>query len=122
MKIILTSLLLMITVQVYAQDLTRSTITIENASQIDTYDTDDIESMVIYYFASRIRKDNKWLEVLPDSTAWSSRMSYSIKRHNEWDFIEFKNLGLYTGKYGGTYVKVFFEIEINGKRDGGKMM
>ena len=120
MKTILTSLLLIIVANVCAQDLIRKTITAENAAAIKTFDADDIESMVTYYFASRIRKDNQWLEVLPDSTEWSSRMAYAINRHNQWNFVEFKNLGIYTGKYGGTYVKVYFVIEMEGRRDGGE--
>lgn len=94
-------------------------ITTENAHLVTEYNEDDIESMVTYYFASRIRKDDDWKKVLPDPSRWSSRMQYSIKTHNQWNFVEFKNLGLYKGKYG-SYVKVHITIEFEGRRDGGQ--
>lgn len=94
-------------------------ITTENADLVTDFDEDDIESMVTYYFASRIRKDDKWKEAIPDRSEWSPRMKASIERHNQWNFVEFQNLGLYEGQYG-TYVKVFIMIEINGQKDGGE--
>ncbi len=94
-------------------------ITTSNAHLITDFDSEDIESLVTYYFASRIRQDNEWMKALPDSSTWSGRMKASIKRHNEWNFIEFQNLGLYEGKYG-TYVKVYFQIEMNGRTDEGE--
>lgn len=94
-------------------------ITTQNAHLITEFDENDIESMVTYYFASRIRKDEKWREVLPESTKWSSRMKYSIEEHDKWNFLDFKNLGFYTGKYGSSYVKVHFTIEYKGRRDDG---
>lgn len=95
---------------------TKEKITAENAHLVKDFDIDDVESLVTYYFASRIRKDDKWKSALPPSTEWSARMKGSIKRHNEWNFVEFQNLGL----HDGSYVKVRFVIEIDGKRDGGE--
>ncbi len=95
------------------------TINEKNAHRIRSFDETNIESMVTFYFASRIRNDEQWRKVLPDSSEWSSRMKHSIAKHNQWKFVEFKNLGIYKGQYG-TYVKVYFMIEVNGKKDGGK--
>jgi hypothetical protein len=89
-----------------------------NAGSVTSFDENDIESMVTFYFASRIRGDQDWRKVLPDSTQWSDRMKHSIARHNEWKFVEFQNKKLYTGNYG-TYVKVHFTIEYKGRQDGG---
>jgi hypothetical protein len=97
----------------------KETITTENAHLVTDFDENDIESMVTYYFASRIRKDDKWKLVLLNAAAWSPRMRYSISKHNKWNFVEFKNLGLYEGEYG-TYIKVYFMIEMDGRRDGGE--
>jgi len=117
---IFTILLSILFSNVHAQKVgVKEKITIENAHLVKEYNKDDIESLVTYYFASRIRKDDKWINVLPKSTEWSSRMKTSIDEHNKWNFVEFKNLGLYKGKYG-TYVKVYFVIDIKGHREGGE--
>ncbi|MEM6718823.1 MAG: hypothetical protein AAF611_05900 [Bacteroidota bacterium] len=104
----------------YAQKIDiKEKITIDNAHLITNFDKNNIESMVTYYFASRIRKDDKWKEVVPNPAEWSSRMKYSIKKHNGWKFLEFKNLGFYEDEYG-SYVKVYIAIEFRGKKDGGE--
>jgi hypothetical protein len=95
------------------------TINTENAEYFTTFDSTNIESMVTYYFASRIRNDEEWRNVLPDSSEWSDRMQYSIGKHNEWKFVEFKNLGIKHTDYG-TSVKVYFLINVNGKNEGGE--
>jgi hypothetical protein len=119
MRIILTSIFLTFFLQSYSQDLIKSTITVKNAALINTYDINDIESMVTYYFASRVRNDDEWKKVIPDSTEWSSRMVYSLNKHNQWNFVEFKNLGFYSGEHGSG-VKVYFKIEVNGHIYDGK--
>lgn len=100
-------------------DLSQDTITKENAHLITSYDENDIESMVTYYFASRIRGDEKWKEVLPDPQLWTDRMLYSIDKHNRLNFTKFKNIGFYES-LGGWYVKVFVWVEMDGRADGGQ--
>lgn len=94
------------------------TINARNAHRIRSYDDNNIESKVTFYFASRIRNDQEWRKVLPDSTEWSRRMRASIEKHNRWKFIEFQNKGFHESTYGGV-VDVYFVIEIDGRRDGG---
>lgn len=103
----------------FSQEINENdTITKLNAQLITSFDKSDIESMVTYYFASRIRGDEKWKEVLPDPSLWTDRMIYSIEKHNQLNFTKYKNLGFYEGEYG-AYVKVFIWVEMNGKSDGG---
>jgi len=104
----------------YAQKIdVKDKITPKNAHLVTDFDATDIESMVTYYFASRIRKDDKWKEVVPNPKEWSSRMKYSINKHNGWKFLEFKNLGFYEDE-NGSYVKVYIAIDFRGRKDGGE--
>ena len=91
----------------------------DNPESITSFDENDIESMVTYYFASRIRGDKKWKEVLPPEEEWNGRMKRKIEKHNGWKFLDFKNLGYSEGKYG-QYVKVHVTIEYKGRQDGGE--
>lgn len=93
-------------------------ITVDNADLVTEFDESDIESMVTYYFASRIRKDDKWKEVLPESVLWSNRMKRSIEEHNKWNFVEFQNIGLQGSEYGWS-VKVYMMLEFNEEKDDG---
>ena len=116
--IIILTLLLLCVISKGQSKYFKDTITIENAPKIVDFEKNNIESMVNYYYASRIRKDNKWKEVLKDSSEWSSRMKSNIQKHNQfWEIIKFKNLGLTTNKNGYVSVKVYLLIKIN---DGGK--
>jgi hypothetical protein len=94
------------------------TITKSNAHLITTFDTNDIESMITYYFASRIRGDKKWMEVMPDTSLWSRRMWVSVSRHNAWNFTRFVNLGRQRSETMEV-VKVYFAIAYNGREDEG---
>jgi hypothetical protein len=97
----------------------RDIITVENAAKVTKYDENDIESMVTYYFASRIRKDEDWKNVLPDSERWSEKMKISINIHNQTEFIEFQNKGFAENNHG-AYVNVNFKIKNKrGKVKGG---
>lgn len=110
MKQILTLILIFQLTINYAQESKSYSITIDNAKSFKTFNKTDIGSMVDYYFASRIRGDQEWKKVLPDSSLWSSRMSGSIAKHNKWTFINYKNLGLHNSDYGASF-KVDFCIQ-----------
>ena len=92
-------------------------ITVENAHEIDSFDPANVESMIDYYFASRIRGDQKWKEVLQDPTEWSNRMKYSIDEHDKWNFLEYKNDGFKDGS--DRWVSIWVKIEYNGRTDSG---
>ncbi len=98
---------------------TKAIINKSNADQIKSFDENDIESMVTYYFASRVRHDNKWKDALPDPSKWSPRMKYSLESHGQWNFIEFQNLGFIEGK-NGSYVRVRMKIEYKGREQEGE--
>lgn len=95
-------------------------ITKDNAHLITTFDENDIESMVTYYFSSRIRQDDKWKQVLPPENTWSDRMKYSIAKHNKLTFFEFLNLGFGKNKYGNHHVKIWAKVGMNNEKDEGE--
>ncbi|MBD3636501.1 MAG: hypothetical protein HUJ25_04095 [Crocinitomicaceae bacterium] len=92
-------------------------ITKDNAGDFQTFSRSDVISMVDFYFASRIRGDEKWRDVLPPEEEWSSKMKRSVESHDKWEFLEYKNNGLKNDNE--RYVTVYFKISFNGKTDDG---
>jgi hypothetical protein len=102
----------------HAQYNLGDTLTPQNAAQITTFDTLDINSMVTYYFASRLRGDDLWRKALPDSSQWTERMKYSLNRHGQWQFLQVVNHGLKFYQHL-AYVEVYMHIAVNGEEDDG---
>lgn len=73
--------------------------------------------VVAVFYDSRIRGDDRWKEVLVPEP--SGRLERSLKRIEDWTFIEFEVVGEEPSSSGGVWVKVRFTIEIDGDRDSG---
>jgi hypothetical protein len=65
-------------------------ITAENAKSITSFDKSDVESMVTYFYASKIRGDDDWKKVLEPENTWSKRMLYSLDKCEKWTFTAFR--------------------------------
>ena len=91
-----------------------------NASVFTEFSTDDPESMVMYFYASKIRGDEKWKDVLQPESQWSERMKYSLEMYEKWNFVNFYLVSKKRHSESGWWIKCYFEIEVNGEKDGGK--
>lgn len=93
--------------------------TASNAKEVTSFSTKDPESMLIYFYSSRIRGDDKWMEVLPPKEQWSSRLKYSIEKYENWKFTKFQLRRKKKYAEKSWWFDVYFEIEVQGQKDDG---
>lgn len=93
-------------------------ITEDNASTIDNFENTP-ESIVTYFYASKIRKDNKWEKVLPNEDNRSERLKRKLITYEDWTIVRFQLVSKTEYSKDNLWVKVFFEIEYNGQKDSG---
>jgi hypothetical protein len=94
-------------------------ITAENAKSITSFDKSDVESMVTYFYASKIRGDDDWKKVLEPENTWSKRMLYSLDKYEKWTFTAFRLDRKKMHAQDWWWINVHFEIEVSGETDGG---
>ena len=82
------------------------------------------EAALVHFYASLIRKDSAYRQVLPGESNLRGRDNKRLKRKLEkmskWTFLKVQLLmrkKLSDSKY---WIKIEMEVEINGKTDGGK--
>lgn len=90
-----------------------------NASDFMDFSADDPESMVKYFYASKIRGDEKWKDVLQSESEWSDRLKYSLAKYEKWNFTSFHLVKKKRHSESGWWIAAYFEIEVNGHKDGG---
>ncbi|MCJ8290292.1 MAG: tetratricopeptide repeat protein [Crocinitomicaceae bacterium] len=90
-----------------------------NALLFTEFSNDDPESMVNYFYASRIRGDEKWRDVLQPESQWSDRLKYSLAKYEKWNFVNFRLVKKKRHSESGWWIGAYFEIEVNGHKDGG---
>ncbi|MES0489985.1 MAG: hypothetical protein ABUK01_08345 [Leptospirales bacterium] len=94
-------------------------ITIEEAKSITTWENTP-GSLLTYFYASKIRGDQDWKKVLPPENQWSERLIRKLQKMEKWKFVKFQLIAIENNKTDKRYVKIFIQIEINGRVDGGK--
>jgi len=87
-----------------------------SAKDVKTFVAGDPESMVIYFYASMIRKDNKFKEVLPKD---SGKLESDLKEYATWKFKKFYLKESMKESRNRMYIKIYFEIEFEGGIDTG---
>lgn len=75
------------------------------------------EAAVSHFYASRIRGDGRYREVLVAPP--SSRLERGLAELDDWKFRRFRLVGVKERAPGSLWVRVWFEIEVGGKSDGG---
>ena len=93
-------------------------ITIENAHKIDSLKNTPA-SIVTYFYASKIRKDNKWKKVIPLEENRSERLKRKLITYSKWTITQFKLVSKTSYEKDKLWIKVFFEIEYKGQKDSG---
>lgn len=95
------------------------TIDISNAGEFTTRENTP-GSVVQYFYASRIRQDKDWEKVLPLKKDRSERLKGKLEKYENWTFTQFRLIGKLEYEPNKYWVQIFFEIEINGRKDSGK--
>lgn len=87
-----------------------------SAKEVKTFISGDPESMVIYFYASMIRKDDKFKKVLPKDCG---RLENDLKEYSTWKFKKFYLKESMKETKDRMYIKIYFEIEFEGGIDTG---
>jgi hypothetical protein len=92
--------------------------TLDRSSAAGVYPGDaSVEAAVTHFYASRLRGDDRYREVLVPSP--SDRLERGLDEYDDWTFRAFRLVGKKETAGGGTWVKVWFEIEVDGDTDDG---
>jgi len=75
------------------------------------------EAAVTHFYASRLRGDARWREVLVSPP--SARLERALAELEEWQFHSFQLVGRKERAPGSLWLRVRFEIEVEGDRDSG---
>jgi hypothetical protein len=82
------------------------------------------EAALVHFYASLIRKDSAYKQVLPGESTSKGRDKKRLKRKLEkmskWTFLKVQLLMRKRLSDSKFWIKIEMEIEINGKTDGGK--
>ena len=93
-------------------------ITVDNASSFEVYENTP-ESVLNYFYASRIRKDKEWEKVVPLPEDRSEELNLELERYSTWTITNFHLVSISVSKYTKALVKVYFKIEMNGRSEDG---
>jgi len=125
MRTVLTLLLVIITTTSFSQTErvwekieNAPVITPENAGDFMTHDQ-TLESTLNYFFASQIRKDTLWKEVVLGANSRGERMQRKLDQYEKWTITKFNLVSKTEYAPGKFWVKVNIEIIVDGKTDGG---
>ncbi|OQX97413.1 MAG: hypothetical protein B6I20_12710 [Bacteroidetes bacterium 4572_117] len=102
-------------------------ITIDNQQLIDSTNTQNFmefentpESVVNYFYASKIRNDSLWKNVLPLEKEQSLRLKSKLVKYSQWKFHKMKILQKKAFAENAFWIKIFMEIEYKGQKKSGK--
>ena len=92
-------------------------ITSDNANSIDSFEN-NLESIVIFFYASKIRNDKEWQKVIPTEEFRSYWLKQKLEDYDLWTFTKFQLISRTEYSPNKFWVKAFFEIEYKGEIDG----
>ncbi len=122
----LSFLLIFLTAWAFAQS-EYTTLRYETPVLIDHTNADSITSfentpasVVTFFYASKIRGDARWEEVLPKEAERSERLKRKLLTYQTWKITQFKLLGKTEYAKEKLWLKIFMEIEYQGRKDSGE--
>lgn len=77
------------------------------------------EAAVAHFYASRIRKDSHYLDVLPPKEQWTNKLAGALEEIDEWTFVEVRLMGRQKQSEDTYWIKIYMEITYEGKQDSG---
>jgi hypothetical protein len=124
MKIILTLLLGIFAFPAFSQSSytwkefpNSKEITVANAGEVKTFEN-TMQSVVDYFYASRIRKDSEWEKVVPVAAERSERMLRELTKYDTWTITKYHIVSSTEFEPGKFWVKIYMEISIDGRTKG----
>ena len=92
--------------------------TVESVADV-TPDNDTPEAAVIHFFASRIRGDDAWEDVVPDEGERSAYLQRSLEQYRDWRFLALELMGRNAQEDGSYWIKIYMEISFQGEVETG---
>ena len=82
------------------------------------------EAALVHFYASLIRKDFDYKQVLPDPSTLKGRkkrmLKLTLEKMSTWTFVKIQLLKRKKISETKFWIKIQMEVDINGKKDGGK--
>lgn len=94
-------------------------ITVENAASVTAYENTP-ESVVMYFYASKIRKDEKWKEVVIPESTWDERMHRKMQEYSRWTFLAYRLVSTKDAGEGKVWVTLYMKIKVGDETDDGQ--
>jgi hypothetical protein len=94
-------------------------ITSENAKQVVAFDNSP-ESVVMYFYASRIRKDNDWEKVCQSADQRSDKMKRKLEEYSKWTFTKYRYVSKKEFEPNKFWVTIHMAITVEGDSDEGE--
>jgi hypothetical protein len=94
-------------------------ITTENAKQVVAFDNSP-ESVVMYFFASRIRKDKEWEKVCLPTDQRSDKMKRKLEKYDQWTFTKYRYVSKKEFEPNKFWVTIHMAISVDGDADEGE--
>jgi hypothetical protein len=94
-------------------------INIENANKVMAFENTP-ESVVMYFFASMIRKDKAWQEVCPEETKQTKTFRRKMEEYGRWNFIKYRFVNKEEFEKDSYYVTIYMAISFEGEEDDGE--
>ena len=85
-----------------------------NATEYLTFENTP-ESVVTFFYASKIRNDKQWLEVVPLKENRSIRLSNKLDHYHQCTFTRFRLIGKKDDLDNRLWLKIYMEIENDGE-------
>lgn len=114
-KFLLPLLILMISCSSITPD---TEITVVNAGDVTSFE-ETPESIVMYFYASKIRKDNDWEKVCIPERARSSKFTNALGAYESWIFTKYRFVSKEEFAPDVWSVTIYMEISMNGQTDSG---
>ena len=94
-------------------------ITDDNANGVTSFENTP-ESIVMYFFASKIRKDNEWEKVCLPKDQRSDKLKRGLDEYNNWGFTKYRFVDKKEFDKGKFWVKIYMSITYEGATDDGE--
>lgn len=94
-------------------------ITIQNAKQVTAFDNTP-ESVVMYFYASMIRKDKEWEKVCPKEGKQTKMFRGKMEDYSSWTFAKYRFVKKEEFEKDKYWVTIYMSIIYEGKPDDGE--
>ncbi|MCP4216990.1 MAG: hypothetical protein GY765_20235 [bacterium] len=78
------------------------------------------EAAVVHFYASKVRGDEAYNDVLLPLEKRARKLTHTMEKSKDWKFLKFQLKGKKKLEGNRYWIKIYFELSIKGKTDGGE--